>query len=74
MGAGRIANATPCEGSCMTPEPPESQLPTTITLSKVDWEKFVELLENPPAPNEELKSLFSEDGPKGDNEPFTVAE
>lgn len=53
---------------------PESQLPITITLSKVNWDKFVELLENPPTPSKELKALLAEDGPKGDNKPFTVAE
>jgi len=58
----------------MTPELPEHQTPITITLSEVDWKKFVELLENPPAPSEELKALLAEDGPKGDNKPFTVEE
>ncbi len=45
-----------------------------ISLSEADWEKFVEMLENPPEPSAELKALFTEDGPKGDNKPFTVAE
>jgi uncharacterized protein (DUF1778 family) len=58
----------------MALKPSNPEKPTAITLSKVDWEKFVELLENPPAPNTELKALFAEDGPKGDNKPFTVAE
>jgi uncharacterized protein (DUF1778 family) len=53
---------------------PLTEEPTTITLSKTDWERFMELLENPPAPSEELKALLAEDGPKGDNKPFTVAE
>ncbi len=53
---------------------PLTDEPITITLSKVDWEKFVELLENPPAPNAELKALFTKNGPKGDNKPFTLAE
>src|SRR4051812_34227280 len=53
---------------------PLTEEPATITLSNVDWEMFVNLLENPPAPNEELKTLLAEDGPKGDNKPFTVAE
>ena len=46
----------------------------SITLSQVDWEKLVDLLENPPEPSQELKALLAEDGPKGDNKPFTVAE
>jgi uncharacterized protein (DUF1778 family) len=58
----------------LTPEPIRIQPITTIALSEADWEKFVELLEHPPAPNEELKALFTEDGPKGDNKPFTVTE
>lgn len=53
---------------------PLTEEPTAVTLSKVDWEKFVELLENPPAPNAELKSLLTQDGPKGDNKPFTLGE
>ena len=53
---------------------PLTEEPASITLPKVDWEKFVELLENPPEPNAELKALLTEDGPKGDNKPFTVAE
>ncbi len=53
---------------------PLTEEPETITLSKVDWDRFVELLENPPAPSEELKALFTKNGPKGDNKPFTVAE
>ncbi|HEY1190493.1 MAG TPA: DUF1778 domain-containing protein [Gemmata sp.] len=48
--------------------------PSTIQLSKADWAKFLEVLDAPPAPNAELKSLFAEAGPKGDNKPFTVAE
>jgi uncharacterized protein (DUF1778 family) len=57
----------------MAPELLATHPAPTITLSEADWEKFVELLENPPAPNDELKALFTEDGPKGDNKPFTVA-
>jgi uncharacterized protein (DUF1778 family) len=53
---------------------PLTEEPETITLSKVDWDRFVELLENPPAPTEALKALMTEDGPKGDNRAFTVAE
>ena len=34
----------------------------------------MELLENPPEPSAGLKALMTEDGPKGDNKPFTVAE
>ncbi|WP_171471915.1 type II toxin -antitoxin system TacA 1-like antitoxin [Frigoriglobus tundricola] len=52
---------------------PLTDEPATIALSKVDWEKFVELLEHPPEPTAELKALLTEDGPKGDNRPFTVA-
>lgn len=48
--------------------------PTTLALSKVDWDRFVELLDNPPEPNDALKTLMAEDGPRGDNKPFTVAE
>jgi uncharacterized protein (DUF1778 family) len=58
----------------MTPEPIDLRPTITISLSEADWEKFVELLENPPEPTEELKALFTKDGPKGDNKPFTVAE
>jgi uncharacterized protein (DUF1778 family) len=54
--------------------PLEEGSPETVTLSKADWAKFVALLESPPEPNAELKALFTEDGPKGDNKPFTVAE
>jgi hypothetical protein len=32
----------------------------------------VELLEQPPAPNAELRALLTGDGPKGDNQPFAV--
>lgn len=46
----------------------------TVTLSKADWAKFVELLESPLEPNAALKALLTEDGPKGDNKPFAVAE
>lgn len=52
----------------------EEGAPETVTLSKADWAKFVELLESPPKPNKALKALFTKDGPKGDNKPFTVAE
>lgn len=41
--------------------------PEAIVLSKTDWNRFVELLEQPPAPNAELRALLAEDGPKGDN-------
>lgn len=53
---------------------PLDEAPSAIVLSKADWAKFLEVLDAPPAPNEELKALFAEDGPKGDNKPFTVAE
>jgi uncharacterized protein (DUF1778 family) len=52
----------------------EEGSPETIMLSKADWAKFVELLESPSKPNAKLKTLLTEDGPKGDNKPFTVAE
>jgi uncharacterized protein (DUF1778 family) len=52
----------------------EDGAPETVTLSKADWAKFVELLESPPEPNAALKALLTEDGPSGDNKPFTVAE
>ena len=58
----------------MTPEPIDLRPTITISLSEADWEKFVELLENPPEPSAGLKALMTEDGPKGDNKPFTVAE
>jgi uncharacterized protein (DUF1778 family) len=53
---------------------PLTEEPTTIALSKTDWERFVDVLENPPEPNAELKALLSEGGAKGDNKPFTVPE
>jgi uncharacterized protein (DUF1778 family) len=55
----------------MCNEPTE---PVVITLPEADWERFVEVLENPPEPNAELKALLSEGGARGDNKPFTVAE
>lgn len=54
--------------------PLDDTAPMTITLSKADWAKFLEVLDSPPAPNDELKALFAEDGPKGDSKPFAVAE
>ena len=58
----------------MEVESHDRQPPVRVVLSKADWERFVEALENPPAPSEELKKLMTEDGPKGDNKPFTIAE
>ena len=49
-------------------------LTSVITLSKADWAKFLEVLDAPPAPTDELKALFAEAGPRGDNKPFTIAE
>lgn len=51
---------------------PLTDEPEAIVLSKTDWERFVELLEQPPAPNAELRALLTEDGPKGDNRPFVT--
>ena len=34
--------------------------PETIQLSEKDYNKFIEALNNPPAPNEKLKKLFEE--------------
>jgi len=42
----------------------------TITLSERDWEIFMNLLENPPPPNEALKALAAELGPWKDSAPF----
>lgn len=53
---------------------PNATQATKITLSEGDWDRFVELLENPPAPTPALVALMTEDGPKGDNKPFTVEE
>lgn len=53
--------------------PLDETAPMPIALSKADWAKFIEVLDKPPAPNDELKALFAEYGPKGDNKPFTVA-
>jgi uncharacterized protein (DUF1778 family) len=53
---------------------PLDEAPQTITLSKADWAKFMEVLDGPPAASEELKSLLAGDGSKGDNKPFAVAE
>jgi hypothetical protein len=43
-----------------------------IKLSPADWEKFVEMLESPPAPNDELRALMSK--PWADGKPFKVEE
>jgi uncharacterized protein (DUF1778 family) len=56
----------------MCNDPP--QLVAVITLTEADWERFVEVLENPPEQNAELKALLAGGGAKGDNKPFTVAE
>ncbi|MBP3959642.1 hypothetical protein J8F10_30725 [Gemmata sp. G18] len=49
-------------------------LTSVITLPKADWAKFLEVLDAPLAPIDELKALFAEAGPRGDNKPFTIAE
>ncbi|VTR91208.1 : DUF1778 [Gemmata massiliana] len=49
-------------------------LASGIMLSQVDWVKLLEVLDAPPAPTDELKALFAEDWPKGNNKPFTLAE
>lgn len=51
---------------------PLTDEPEAVVLSKTDWNRFVELLEQPPAPNAELRALLTGDGPKGDNQPFTT--
>lgn len=58
----------------MASAPSATDRPLAITLSEVDWEKFVEALENPPEPTEGLKKLFTKNGPMGDNKPFTLEE
>jgi hypothetical protein len=56
----------------MASEPPDLPPVISVTLSEADWEQFIEVLENPPAPTDELKKLMTENGPKGDNKPFTL--
>lgn len=60
----RKAKVVPLEESETTP--------MVIRLSDADWTKFLEVLDSPPEPTEELKALFTQNGPKGDNKPFTI--
>ena len=45
-----------------------------ITLSERDWDAFIAVLDNPPAPNDALTKLMAEFGPWKDQGTFTVGE
>jgi hypothetical protein len=48
--------------------------PIQIKLSEAGWEKFIEALDAPPAPNEALKELMREFGPWKESGTFQIEE
>jgi hypothetical protein len=54
-------------------EKPNSD-PRSIVLSEPDWQKFIEILDTPPSPNESLKGLMREFGPWKESGPYQIEE